>query len=98
MTTSKSRCWIMCTHKSRLESISTGAEDAKRKAKIALEKKTPRQNQLFHWYVPVSKPEDVGRGLAVALSLAAILACSALTSIRHPRKYMISAARHPRST
>src|SRR5712692_369452 len=85
--------------------MSMGAEDANRKAKIALEKKTPRQNQLFHWYSLPSEPVNVvgprfieGPTLAVALDLAALLACSALTSTRHPRKYRISATRHPRST
>jgi hypothetical protein len=35
ITTIMSRCWIMCIQKSRLESISMGAEDARRKVKIA---------------------------------------------------------------
>src|SRR2546421_12815370 len=54
----------------------------------------PRQNQLSHWYLPASKPVDAGE----VLVLAALFACSFLTSTRHPRKYKISATRHPRST
>src|SRR5579859_7355573 len=89
-----------------------GAEDARSKVKIAPRKKVPRQNQLFHWYSPPSEPVNVvgtlpggqvsrfieGPTPAVIPDLTALLACSALTSTRHPRKYRISATRHPRST
>src|SRR5258708_6280929 len=72
--------------------MSMGAESPRRIIKIAPRKYVPRQNQLSHWYSPASKPANAGG------ATAALLACSAFTSTRHPRKYRISAIRHPRST
>jgi len=49
--------------------VINGAEEARRKVKIALRKKMPCQSQLFHRYSSASEPVNRGGVMTLAASL-----------------------------